>query len=65
LTVGTGGAHEMQLSSLKDFSAEGFAGEFGIANIEIENDQTPLSGEFIKNGKKQKILDEFKIIKEN
>jgi hypothetical protein len=64
LTVGTGGAHDMQLSSLKDFSAEGFAGEFGIANIEIENDQTPLSGEFIKNGKKQKILDEFKIIKD-
>jgi hypothetical protein len=42
----------------------GFAGEFGIANIEIENDQTPLSGEFIQNGKKQKILDEFKIIKD-
>jgi hypothetical protein len=65
LTVGTGGAHDMQLSSLKDFSAEAIAGEFGIANIEIENDQTPLSGEFIKNGKKQKILDEFKIIKDN
>lgn len=64
LTVGTGGADDMQLSSLKDFSAEGIAGEFGIANIEIENDQTPLSGEFIKNGKKQKILDEFKIIKD-
>jgi hypothetical protein len=26
LTVGTGGAHDMQLSSLKDFSAEWFAG---------------------------------------
>jgi hypothetical protein len=64
LTVGTGGAHDMQLSSLKDFSAEGIAGDFGILNIEIENDQTPLSGEFIKNGKKQKILDEFKIIKD-
>ena len=64
LTVGTGGAHDMQLSSLKGFSAEGIGGEFGIANIEIENDQTPLSGEFIKNGKKQKILDEFKIIKD-
>ncbi|HEX2407424.1 MAG TPA: purple acid phosphatase [Nitrososphaeraceae archaeon] len=64
LTVGTGGAHVMQLSSLKDFSAEAIAGEFGIVNIEIENDQTPLSGEFIKNGKKQKILDEFKIIKD-
>jgi calcineurin-like phosphoesterase family protein len=65
LTVGTGGAHDMALSSLKDFSAKGIAGDFGIANIEIENDQTPLSGEFIKNGKKQKILDEFKIIKDN
>src|ERR671910_1956508 len=64
LTVGTGGAHDMQLSSLKDFSAKGIAGDFGIANIEIENDQTPLSGEFIKNGKKQKVLDEFKIIKD-
>jgi hypothetical protein len=64
LTVGTGGAHDMQLSSLKDFSAEGIAGEFGLVNIEIENDQTPLSGEFIKNGKKQKILDEFQIIKD-
>ena len=64
LTVGTGGADDMQLSSLKDFSAEAIAGDFGIANIEIENDQTPLSGEFIKNGKKQEILDEFKIIKD-
>ena len=63
LTVGTGGADDMQLSSLKDFSAEGMAGDFGILNIEIESDQTPLSGEFIKNGKKQKILDEFQIIK--
>ena len=63
LTVGTGGAHDMQLSSLKDFSAEGIAGDFGIANIKIENDQTPLSGEFIENGKKHKVLDEFHIIK--
>jgi calcineurin-like phosphoesterase family protein len=65
LIVGTGGAHDMQLSSLKDFSAEGISGDFGIVNIEIENDQTPLSGEFIENGKKQKNLDEFKIIKDN
>ena len=63
LTVGTGGAHTMQLSSLKDFSAEGIAGEFGILNIQIENDQTPLIGQFIENGNKQKIADEFKIIK--
>jgi hypothetical protein len=65
LTVGTGGAHDMQLSSLNDYSAQGIAGEFGILNIEIENDQTPLSGQFIENGKKQKISDEFKIIKDN
>ena len=65
LTVGTGGAHDMQLSSLKDFSVEGIAGEFGILNIQIENDQTPLIGQFIENGKKQKIADEFKIIKDN
>lgn len=63
LTVGTGGAHDMQLSSLKDFSVEGIAGEFGILNIQIESDQTPLIGQFIENGKKQKIADEFKIIK--
>ena len=54
----------MQLSSLNEYSAQGIAGEFGILNIEIENDQTPLSGEFIENGKKQKISDEFKIIKD-
>ncbi|MGZ5551682.1 MAG: metallophosphoesterase [Nitrososphaeraceae archaeon] len=65
LTVGTGGAHDMQLSSLNDYSAQGIAGEFGILNIEIENDQTPMSGKFIENGKKQKISDEFKIIKDN
>ena len=63
MTLGTRGAHDMQLSSLKDFSAEGTAGDFGIVNIEIENDQASLSEEFIKNGKKQEILDEFKIIK--
>ena len=65
MTVGTGGAHDMQLSSLKDFSVEGIAGEFGILNIQIESDQTPLIGQFIENGKKQKIADEFKIIKDN
>jgi len=63
LTVGTGGAHDMQLSSLKDFSVQGIAGEFGILNIQIESDQTPLIGQFIENGKKHKIADEFKITK--
>ena len=63
LTVGTGGAHDMQLSSLKDFSVQGIAGKFGILNIQIESDQTPLIGQFIENGKKHKIADEFKITK--
>ena len=65
MTVGTRGAHDIQFSSLKDFSAEGTAGDFGIVNIEIENDQASLSEEFITNGKKQEILDEFKIIKDS
>ena len=34
----------MQLS-LKDFSVEGISGEFGILNIQIESDQTPLIGQ--------------------
>ena len=34
-------------------------------NIQIENNQTILTGKFIENGKKQKISDEFKIIKDN
>jgi Calcineurin-like phosphoesterase len=65
LTAGTGGAHDMQLSSLKDYSVKGIDGDFGILNIQIENDQTILTGKFIENGKKQKIEDEFKLIKDN
>ena len=30
LTAGTGGAHDMQLSSLKDYSVKGIDGDFGI-----------------------------------
>ncbi len=30
ITVGTGGAHDMELSSLDDFSATGIDGDFGI-----------------------------------
>ena len=63
VTVGTGGAHDMILSSLEDFSAKGIDGKFGILDIALENDQRTLTGTFIENGKKQKILDEFKIIK--
>ena len=62
-TVGTGGAHDMVLSSLEDFSAKGIDGKFGILDIALEKDQRTLTGTFIENGKKQKILDEFKIIK--
>ena len=65
VTVGTGGAHDMKLESLEDFSANGFYGKFGILNLELENDENTLSGKFIENGKELKVLDEFKIIKDN
>jgi Calcineurin-like phosphoesterase len=64
LTVGTGGAHDMVLSSLDDFSAEGIDATFGIADIALENDQKTLTGTFIENGKKKEVMDEFKIIKD-
>ena len=63
VTVGTGGAHDMTLSSLDDFAAKGIDGKFGILNIALESDQKTLTGTFIENGKKQKVMDEFKIIK--
>ena len=63
--VGTGGAHDMTLSSLDDYAAKGIEGKFGILDIELEGDQKPLKASFIENGKKQKVLDEFKIIKDN
>jgi Calcineurin-like phosphoesterase len=62
-TVGTGGAHDMILSSLDDFSAKGVDGKFGILDIALEPDQKTLTGTFIENGKKKKIMDEFKIVK--
>lgn len=37
ITVGTGGAHDMQLSSLDDFSVVGLDGDFGILDIMINN----------------------------
>ena len=58
VTVGTGGAHDMKLGKLEDFSAKGFYGKFGILNLELENDENTLSGKFIENGKEQKVLDE-------
>ena len=64
VTVGTGGAHDMILSSLEDFSAEGIDGTFGILDIILESDQKTLTGTFIENGKKKEIMDEFKIVKD-
>ena len=64
VTVGTGGAHDMILSSLEDYSAEGIDGTFGILDIILESDQKTLTGTFIENGKKKEIMDEFKIVKD-
>jgi Calcineurin-like phosphoesterase len=65
VTVGTGGAHSMNLGSLEDFTVKGLYERFGILNLELQNDENVLSGKFIENGKEQKkIPDEFKIIKD-
>lgn len=64
VTVGTGGAHDMVLSSLEDFTAEGRDGDFGILDITLERDRKTLTGKFIENGKKEKVLDEFAIVKD-
>ena len=53
----------MILSSLDDFAAEGIDGTFGILDIALKSDQKTLAGTFIENGKKKKVMDEFKIIK--
>jgi hypothetical protein len=55
----------MTLSSLDDFAAKGIDGTFGILDIALEGDQNTLTGSFIENGKKKKVMDEFKIIKNN
>ena len=76
ITVGTGGAHDMELSSLDDFSATGIDGDFGILDITIENSSNisnkttassndanitkGLTGRFIENEDD----DEFKILDE-
>jgi hypothetical protein len=68
LTVGTGGAESMKVAKGKPFSAAREDGKFGIVNISLEkenNDKNILTGNFIDNKKKHKILDEFKIIKED
>jgi hypothetical protein len=64
VTVGTGGAHDMILSSLEDYAAKGIDGKFGVLDLEFEDDQKTLKGSFIENGKKKKVLDEFEIVKE-
>ena len=73
VTVGTGGAHDMELSSLDDFSAAGLDGDFGILDIMIENSSNDnnntkvLTGKFIENEDDDefKTLDEFNITKTN
>ena len=76
ITVGTGGAHEMKLADNKDyFSAIGIESEFGILNINVENDNGSndddnniriLTGSFIQNedDEEYNILDQFKISKD-
>jgi hypothetical protein len=63
VTIGTGGANDMTLSSLEDYSAKGIGGTFGILDITLENDGKTLTGTFIENGKDKDILDEFRILK--
>ena len=76
LIAGTGGAHDMELSSLEDFSAAGVDGKFGILNINVNNNNnnntnddtnhiSTVIGSFIENesGDEFEILDEFKITK--
>ena len=68
LTVGTGGAESMTVSKDKPFSAAKEDRKYGIVNISVEKSEDKkniLTGTFIDNKKKHKILDEFKIIKES
>lgn len=56
----------MPVAKSKPFSAAKEDGIFGILNIDIEkedDDKNILTGTFINNKKKHKILDEFKIIR--
>jgi len=64
VTAGTGGAHDMKISKLKEFSAFGLDGEFGIVNISIENDGTVLKSSFIQNNGDEDVYDQFQIVKE-
>jgi len=51
--------------SLDDYIAKVIDGKFGILDIELEGDLKTLKASFIENGNKKKVLDEFKIIKDN
>lgn len=62
ITAGTGGAHDMKLSSQKYYSANGVDGEFGILNIDVENNGTSLRGSFIGNDE-NRLFDQFEIVK--
>lgn len=49
----------MKLSKLEEFSAKGLYGNFGILNLELENDDDEnmtLSSKFIENGRNEKCL---------
>jgi len=66
ITAGTGGAHDMQLSESKPFSAIGIDHEFGILNIKVEKDMEKrniLIGTFRENENDQGVLDWFQILK--
>lgn len=66
ITAGTGGAHDMQLSTREPFSAIGIDHEFGIINIKVEKDIEKgniLTGTFRENENDQDVLDWFQIIK--
>ena len=67
ITIGTGGAKGMTFSSsssIEEFTAEAIDGKYGILDIALHTDQNTLTGTFIENGKKKKVMDEFKIIKD-
>ncbi|MGI9012445.1 MAG: metallophosphoesterase [Nitrososphaeraceae archaeon] len=66
ITVGTGGAHDMQLSKSKPFSAIGIDREFGVLNIAVEKNIEKgniLTGTFRENENDQDVLDRFQLIK--
>jgi hypothetical protein len=53
VAVGTGGAHDMTLSSLDNYEAKGIDGKFGVLDIEFEDDQKTLKGSLLKMERKR------------